>query len=95
MDISKSEVKRITELSSIACSDDELSSYMKDLSKIIELFDKLKYVNTDNIEPLYNVIDDNLRLRKDVSIKKNTKKDILKNVPKSKYGFYVVPKMIE
>jgi aspartyl-tRNA(Asn)/glutamyl-tRNA(Gln) amidotransferase subunit C len=95
MDISKSEVKRITELSSIACSDDELSSYMKDLSKIIELFDKLKYVNTDNIEPLYNVIDDNLRLRKDVSIKKNTKNDILKNVPKSKYGFYVVPKMIE
>jgi aspartyl-tRNA(Asn)/glutamyl-tRNA(Gln) amidotransferase subunit C len=95
MDISKSEVKRIIELSSIACSDDELSSYMKDLSKIIELFDKLKYVNTDNIEPLYNVIDDNLRLRKDVSIKKNTKKDILKNVPKSKYGFYVVPKMIE
>ncbi len=95
MDISKSEVKRITELSSSACSDDELSSYMKDLSKIIELFDKLKYVNTDNIEPLYNVIDDNLRLRKDVSIKKNTKKDILKNVPKSKYGFYVVPKMIE
>jgi aspartyl-tRNA(Asn)/glutamyl-tRNA(Gln) amidotransferase subunit C len=95
MDISKSEVKRITELSSIACSDDELSSYMKDLSKIIELFDKLKYVNTDNIEPLYNVIDNNLRLRKDVSIKKNTKKDILKNVPKSKYGFYVVPKMIE
>ena len=95
MDISKSEVKRITELSSIACSEDELSSYMKDLSKIIELFDKLKYVNTDNIEPLYNVIDDNLRLRKDVSIKKNTKKDKLKNVPKSKYGFYVVPKMIE
>jgi aspartyl-tRNA(Asn)/glutamyl-tRNA(Gln) amidotransferase subunit C len=95
MDISKSEVKRITELSSIACSEDELSSYMKDLSKIIELFDKLKYVNTDNTEPLYNVIDDNLRLRKDVSIKKNTKKDILKNVPKSKYGFYVVPKMIE
>lgn len=95
MDISKSEVKRITELSSIACSEDELSSYMKDLSKMIELFDKLKYVNTDNIEPLYNVIDDNLRLRKDVSIKKNTKKDILKNVPKSKYGFYVVPKMIE
>ena len=95
MDISKSEVKRITELSSIACSEDELSSYMKDLSKIIELFDKLKYVNTDNIEPLYNVIDNNLRLRKDVSIKKNTKKDILKNVPKSKYGFYVVPKMIE
>jgi len=95
MDISKSEVKRITELSSITCSEDELSSYMKDLSKIIELFDRLKYVNTDNIEPLYNVIDDNLRLRKDVSIKKNTKKDILKNVPKSKYGFYVVPKMIE
>ena len=68
---------------------------MNDLSKIVDIFDKLKNVNTDNIEPLYNVNDNNLRLRKDVSIKNNTKKDILKNVPKSKYGFYVVPKMIE
>ena len=64
-------------------------------AKIVDIFDKLKNVNTDNIEPLYNVNDNNLRLRKDVSIKNNTKKDILKNVPKSKYGFYVVPKMIE
>jgi len=95
MDISKSEVKRITELSSIFCSENELLFYMNDLSKIVDLFDKLKNVNTDNIEPLYNVNDANLRLRKDVSIKNNTKKDILKNVPKSKYGFYVVPKMIE
>ena len=95
MDISKSEVKRITELSSISCSENELLSYMNDLSKIVDIFDKLKNVNTDNIEPLYNVNDNNLRLRKDVSIKNNTKKDILKNVPKSKYGFYVVPKMIE
>jgi aspartyl-tRNA(Asn)/glutamyl-tRNA(Gln) amidotransferase subunit C len=95
MDIKKSEVKRITELSSISCGENELLSYMNDLSKTVDLFDKLKNVNTDNIEPLYNVNDDNLRLRKDVSIKNNTKNDILKNVPKSKYGFYVVPKMIE
>ena len=46
MDIRKSEVKRITELSSISCSENELLSYMNDLSKIVDIFDKLKNVNT-------------------------------------------------
>lgn len=95
MDMNKSEVKRIIKLSSISHSENEISSYINDLSKIVDLFDRLKHVNTDNIEPLYNVNNDNLRLRKDEVINNNTRNDILKNVPKSKYGFYVVPKMIE
>ena len=43
--IKKSEVKKIMQLSSIACSENELSSYMKDLSTIVNIFDKLKDIN--------------------------------------------------
>ena len=95
MDINKPEVKKIIKLSSILCNEKELTNYIDDLSKIVDLFDKLKQVDTNNVEPLYNVVEDNLRLRSDEVSKKNSRDDVLKNVPKSKYGFYVVPKMIE
>ncbi|MSO13549.1 Asp-tRNA(Asn)/Glu-tRNA(Gln) amidotransferase subunit GatC [Rickettsiales endosymbiont of Trichoplax sp. H2] len=95
MDISKSEVEKIIKLSSISCSEEELETYIGDMCKIIDLFDELKGVDTKDVKPLYNVIENNLRLREDEVIDKNSRDDVLKNVPKSKYGFYVVPKIIE
>jgi aspartyl-tRNA(Asn)/glutamyl-tRNA(Gln) amidotransferase subunit C len=95
MDISKSEVKKIIKLSSISFGDDELDNYILNLGKIVDMFDKLKDVDTKDVKPMYNVIEDNLRLREDEVIDKNSRDDVLKNVPKSKYGFYVVPKIIE
>ena len=95
MDINKSEVKRIAKLAGLSPSEKDLELYQKDLSNIVNLFDKLKGVDTDGIEPLYNVIDDNLRLRKDIAVKENNTDDLIKNSSKSRYSFFVVPKMIE
>ena len=95
MDINKSEVKRISKLAGLSFSEKVLESYQKDLINIVDLFDKLKEVDTDGVEPLYNVIDDNLRLKEDRAIKENNRDALIKNAPKSKYGFFVVPKMIE
>lgn len=95
MDISKSEVEKIIKLSSISCNEKELTTYIGDMCKIVDLFDKLKDVDTKGVKPLYNVVEDNLRLREDEASNENSRDDVLKNVPKSKYGFYVVPKIIE
>ena len=95
MDINKSEVKRIAKLAGLSPSEKDLELYQKDLSNIVNLFGKLKGVDTDGIEPLYNVIDDNLRLRKDIAVKENNTDDLIKNSSKSRYSFFVVPKMIE
>lgn len=95
MTISKLEVQKIIKLASISCNNEELDTYCKDMNNIIDLFDKLKNVNTDNTKPMYSPIEDNLGLRNDEVKKLNSREDVLKNVPKTKYGFYVVPKMIE
>ncbi len=95
MDINKLEVKRIAKLAGLSFSEKVLELYQKDLINIVNLFDKLKEVNTDGIDPLYNVIDDNLRLREDRVVKDNTREEVMKNAPRNKYGFFVVPKMIE
>ena len=95
MNVGKTEIKKITKLSSIYCKDSELKLYADNLSKIVSLFCKLKKINTDSVEPLYNVNNDYLKLRSDVVIKKNNKQDILINASKSKHGFYIVPKILE
>lgn len=95
MDINKSEIKRILKLAGLSFSEKEMELYRKDLANIADLFDQLKEVNTDGIEPLYSAIDDNLRLKEDHAVKENSRDDLIKNAPRSKYGFFVVPKMIE
>ena len=76
MDINKSEVKKIIKLSSILCNEKELANYNNDLCKIVDLFNELKNVDTNDVEPLYNVVEDNLRLRSDEVNKKNSRDDI-------------------
>ena len=95
MDINRSEVKRILKLAGLSFSEKDMELYRKDLMNIVDLFDQLKKVNTDGVEPLYNTIDDDLKLREDNAIKENSRDDLIKNAPKSKYGFFIVPKMIE
>ncbi|WPX96608.1 Asp-tRNA(Asn)/Glu-tRNA(Gln) amidotransferase subunit GatC [Candidatus Bandiella euplotis] len=95
MDNNRAEVKKIMQLASLSFVEDDLAQYQKDLNNIIDLFDKLKEVKTDGVEPLLNTLDDDLRLREDLIIKENSREDIFKNAPKSKYGFFTVPKMIE
>lgn len=94
MIITESEVRKISKLSAIPCDKDDLLSYMNHLSEIANLFDRLKKVDTSNIDPLYNTNEDHLRLREDKSIKSNTRDDILRNAHYHKHGFYIVPKII-
>jgi aspartyl-tRNA(Asn)/glutamyl-tRNA(Gln) amidotransferase subunit C len=95
MDINKSEVKKILKLAGLSFLEQDLEQHQKDLTNMVALFDQLKNVNTDDIKPLHNVVDDTLRLRQDVVTQENSRDDVLSNAPKSKYGFFVVPKMIE
>ncbi|MFQ3307127.1 MAG: aspartyl-tRNA(Asn)/glutamyl-tRNA(Gln) amidotransferase subunit C [Candidatus Midichloriaceae bacterium] len=88
------EVKKIAKLSSLSLSQDEEEIYQKDLGDILKLFDQLKEVNTDDVKPLCSVIQNDLVTRKEFSEEMNSREDILNNAPKSKYGYFVVPKMI-
>ena len=95
MNINKFEIKKIAKLSGLRHNKKKLELYEKYLSKIINLFCKLKKINTDNIYSLHHVNNDNLKLRDDEIIEKNIKNDIMRNSPISKCDFYIVPKMIK
>ncbi|KPJ02768.1 GatC-like protein [Papilio xuthus] len=62
------------------------------LEDSITFADKILHINTDNIEPLYSVLEnENLNLRSDEITQGNCQKDILKNASLTEDDYFVAP----
>lgn len=53
--ITKEEIQKLAMLSSLELSEDEVSRYQQEVSTILEMIDKLKEIDTDGVEPTYQV----------------------------------------
>jgi aspartyl-tRNA(Asn)/glutamyl-tRNA(Gln) amidotransferase subunit C len=88
-------VKKVARLARIETNDEEAQIVSDKLKNIMKFVEQLNEVNTDNVEPLSNVVDIALRLRADEINDGNIQKDVLSNAPESMEGFFVVPKIVE
>lgn len=95
MSISPQEAKRIAKLARIGISDAEADKIGPELSNILGWIEQLSEVNTDNVEPLANVANIDLKKREDKVTDGNIQQDVLTNAPESLEGYYVVPKVVE
>lgn len=88
-------VKKVATLARLEMEESELEAVRVKLGSIMKFVEQLEEVNTDNIEPLANVVDIKLRLRDDVVNDGNQQAQVLKNAPEATEGFFVVPKVVE
>lgn len=95
MSLDKDAVRKVASLAQIEMSDEELDKYVPQLNNIIGWVEQLAEVDTDNVEPLANVVNIKLELREDKITDGGYQEDILTNAPESLEGFFVVPKVIE
>ena len=95
MSIDKQTVLKVANLARIEVTDSEAEAMVGKLDKIIGFVEQLSEVDTDNIEPLANVVDIDLRLREDVVSDGDCQDKVLANAPESMEGFFVVPKVVE
>lgn len=95
MTLSITDIKKIAKLARIKISDEEVEYYRKDLNKIFNWIEQLQEINTDGIEPMTGVEDQKLPLRADEVKDGNIREQVLSNAAVSKYGYFVVPKVIE
>ena len=95
MSVSSEQVRHIAKLARIAMSDEELERLVPELNNILGWVEQLGEVNTDGIEPLTAVIEQELRLRDDVVNDGNIRDEVLANAPDAQHGFFAVPKVIE
>ena len=95
MSLDKETVKKVASLARIRMNDEELERLAPQLSKIIGFIEQLGEINTDNVEPLANVVDISLPLREDAVTDGSCAEKVLANAPEETQGYFVVPKVIE
>lgn len=92
--VDEEKIKHIAKLAKIELKKDELPELSKQVEQILEYVEKLDEID-DKREPLENITGNYNVLREDVVINFENKEQILKNAPKSKDGFILVPKVLE
>ena len=86
-------IKRLESLSMVEVEDKEKMA--KDLDEIVNFVEMLNELDTSNTKATFSTIETSTLLREDNPVKFDAIETILANAPKSKDGYFIVPKIIE
>src|SRR5215831_12190354 len=86
---------RLAELSRLEFKPEEKEQIKADLSRMIEMVEKLNELNTENVEPLAYLGNENNMFRDDEIQETITREEALMNVPVKNDEYILVPKMIK
>lgn len=93
--ITKDDVLKLAKLSRLQLSDEEVARYQKELESILHYVDKLQAVDTDDLEPTYQVTGLKNVVRPDEIIDYGTDKEsLLKNAPDRDGDYFKVERMV-
>lgn len=93
--ITKDEVLHITDIAKLKISDEEINPFIEKFDKIIEFVEKIKVVDTENVEPLYQVNENNYLLKDDEEDQILNREEALQNTKEQKYGYFKILKVVE
>jgi aspartyl-tRNA(Asn)/glutamyl-tRNA(Gln) amidotransferase subunit C len=93
--ITQDEIKKISKLSRLTLSDQELNDFYEELNSIVNTIQKLNELDTQGIEPTYAAALDIEDLRDDIAKPSMDRDQILQNAPESEDGAFKVPTIVE
>ena len=94
MSVTINDVEKIAMLARLKLTEEEVDNYTGQLNQILEYIEKLNELDTENIEPLSNPVE-NTNVFRDDKLKSSTKtEDALKNAPDKDEQHFKVPKVI-
>ncbi|MDD3149819.1 MAG: Asp-tRNA(Asn)/Glu-tRNA(Gln) amidotransferase subunit GatC [Candidatus Gastranaerophilales bacterium] len=91
--ISKEQVEHVAKLARLALTEEEKEKFAKQFDDILEYFNQLNEVNTENVKPMAHAVPSSNVMREDVVVRDCTKEEILSNAPEEEDGFFKVPKI--
>ncbi|MFQ5453547.1 MAG: Asp-tRNA(Asn)/Glu-tRNA(Gln) amidotransferase subunit GatC [Candidatus Zixiibacteriota bacterium] len=94
MPISNEQVKYIAKLAKLNLTPNETEKYTSDLAVIVDYFEQLKNVDTENIEIQNQSSKEGNIFREDKIISSLEQEKALKNAPETDGEFFLVPKVI-
>jgi aspartyl-tRNA(Asn)/glutamyl-tRNA(Gln) amidotransferase subunit C len=88
-------VRKVARLAHIRETEDRMAALAGELSGILQWIEQLNEVDTDGVEPMTSAVAVALPMREDVVTEGGDVAAVLANAPKSRDGFFVVPKVVE
>ncbi len=96
MTLVKKDIEKIAKLSRIELRGDDVEKYTTQINNILDMVSQLKEINTDNVPEMAGVGNFTMRTREaDAVTDGNIQESVLKNAPKSQFGCFVVPKVVD
>jgi aspartyl-tRNA(Asn)/glutamyl-tRNA(Gln) amidotransferase subunit C len=95
MKLSREEVEHIAGLARLALSDEEVTRYQDQLSAILEHFEHLQELQTEDIPPTASVVPLRSVMRADEARPPMERERLLQNAPEAKDGCFKVPAVLE
>ncbi len=95
MAIDAETVRKVARLARIREPEERLAPLAAELNGIIQWIEQLAEVDTDGVEPMTSAVAVTLPMREDVVTEGGDAAAILANAPRSRDGFFVVPKVVE
>ena len=95
MAIDADTVRKVARLARIHEPEERLAPLAAELNGIIQWIEQLAEVDTDGIEPMTSAVAVTLPMREDVVTEGGDASVVLANAPRTRDGFFVVPKVVE
>jgi len=95
MNIDRDLILKLENLARLELSEEERTRLQGDLGEILNMVEKLKELDTDNVEPLIHISEELNVLRKDEVKNQVSRADALKNAPEKTDKYFKVPKVID
>jgi len=93
--ITRDEVLHIAKLAKLKLSEDEVELFQEQLGRILEYFKQLERLDTEHVLPMKHVLNVHTVLRADEPRSSVSAEEALKNAPKRRDNYFVVPKVVE
>ncbi len=93
--ITRDEVLHIARLARLKLSEDEVALFQEQLGRILGYFRQIEKLDTEEIPPMKHALDIHTVLRPDEPRPSVSPEEALKNAPKRRDNYFVVPKVVE
>lgn len=95
MEIDQSLISRLEHLARLELSTEEKENIRKDLNNILQMVEKMNELNTEKVDPLIYINEQENIWREDKVENQVNRTDALKNAPDKNEQFFKVPKVIK
>jgi aspartyl-tRNA(Asn)/glutamyl-tRNA(Gln) amidotransferase subunit C len=95
MSIERATVRRIARLARLAIGEGELDSSADEMSRVLDLADRLAAADIAGVEPMAHPHEQALVWRADAVTERDRADALLALAPETRGGYYLVPKVIE